>query len=113
MFPPTVTDGRPQDFIARFEHYQANPPAGAGVLRQSPDLMLELVDTVLWEVGVGIDDLTRVAFETHSREVVEQRVMVPLSLDMAKSAWEFGWRIGTAGPPISSWPWHTSPPRAS
>jgi 3-oxoacyl-[acyl-carrier-protein] synthase-3 len=97
MFPPTVTDGRPQDFIARFEHYRAHPPEGGGMLREVPALMLELVEKAVSEAGIGIKDLARVAFETHSREVVEQRVMVPLGLDMEKSTWEFGRRIGHCG----------------
>ncbi|MBB5156953.1 ketoacyl-ACP synthase III family protein [Saccharopolyspora phatthalungensis] len=97
MFPPTVTEGRPQDFTARFEHYRANPPDGAGVLTQIPGLMLELVETAVSEAGIEIKDLARVAFETHSRDIVEQRLMVPLGLDMAKSTWEFGRRIGHCG----------------
>lgn len=97
MFPPTVTAGRPQDFIARFEHYRANPQGGVGVLTEVPALMLELVETAMSEAGIGIKDVARVAFETHSREIVEQRVMVPLGLDMAKSTWEFGRRIGHCG----------------
>ena len=97
MFPPTVTEGRPQDFIARFEHHRANRPYGGGVLTELPALMLELVETAVSEAGIGIEDVARVAFETHSREVVEQRVMAPLGLDMAKSTWEFGRRIGHCG----------------
>lgn len=97
LFPPTVTDGRPQDFTARLEHYRANPPDEAGVLTQVPALMLELVEKAVAEAGIGIKDLARVAFETHSREVVEQRVMVPLGLDIERSTWEFGRRIGHCG----------------
>ncbi|MFE5563948.1 ketoacyl-ACP synthase III family protein [Amycolatopsis japonica] len=95
MFPPTVTEGRPQDFIARFEHHRGNRPYG--VLTQLPALMLELVETAVSEAGIGIEDVARVAFETHSRDVVEQRVMAPLGLDMAKSTWDFGRRIGHCG----------------
>ncbi|MCX2730882.1 ketoacyl-ACP synthase III family protein [Saccharopolyspora sp. NFXS83] len=97
MFPPTVTAGREQDFTARFAHHRANPPADAGALTRIPDLMLEVVEKAVAEAGIGIDDLARVAYETHSREVVEQRVMVPLGMDMAKSTWDFGRRIGHCG----------------
>jgi 3-oxoacyl-[acyl-carrier-protein] synthase-3 len=97
MFPPTVTVRRPQDFVTRSEHYRVNPPDGVGVLRRLPALMLELVETAVAEAGIEIKDVARVAFETHSREVIEQRVMVPLGLAMAKSTWEFGRTIGHCG----------------
>ncbi|WP_340687840.1 ketoacyl-ACP synthase III family protein [Amycolatopsis coloradensis] len=97
LFPPTVTTRRPQDFPARYEHYRTNPPGGVGVLRRIPAVMLELVETAVSEAGIGIKDVAKVAFETHSREVVEQRVMAPLGLDMTKSTWEFGRRIGHCG----------------
>ncbi|RJQ80815.1 ketoacyl-ACP synthase III family protein [Amycolatopsis panacis] len=97
MFPPTITDGRPQDFTARLDHYRANPPAEADVLARIPGLLLELVETAVAEAGITIADLAKVAFETRSREIIEQRVMVPLGLDVSKSTWEFGRRIGHCG----------------
>jgi 3-oxoacyl-[acyl-carrier-protein] synthase III len=49
------------------------------------------------EAGIGLEGLARVAHETHSREIVEQRCMAVLGLPMSKPTWEWGRDFGHCG----------------
>ena len=97
MFPPTVTLGLAQDFTARLGYARANGPDGIHPLAQLPALLRELVEKTVAEAGIEIEDLAKVAHEAHSGEVIEHRIMAPLGVDMKKSTWEFGRRIGHCG----------------
>lgn len=97
MFPPTVTLGLAQDFTARLRYTRANGADGIHPLTQLPVLMRELVEKAVSEAGIGIEDLAKVAHEAHSGEVIEHRIMASLGLDMEKSTWDFGRRIGHCG----------------
>lgn len=97
MFPPTVTTGRAQQFDDRYAHALATPGIGARLMTEIPAAIRELGERAAAEAGIEIGDLAKVAYETHSREVAEHRVMAPLGLPMSKSTWEFGRRIGHCG----------------
>ncbi|MFC0037780.1 ketoacyl-ACP synthase III family protein [Actinomadura rayongensis] len=97
VFPPGATVGRTQDFGARAEHYNAKRPAGSAALKELPDRITKLAFQVLDEAGVGIDQVTRVGYVNHSREIVEQRCMALLGLPLSKSVWEYGRTIGHCG----------------
>jgi 3-oxoacyl-[acyl-carrier-protein] synthase-3/clorobiocin biosynthesis protein CloN2 len=97
LFPPGVTVGKELDFGARlFYHITEQTPVVAA-LASAQDTMLTVAERAMAESGITIDDVSRVAFMNYSGEVVEQRCMVPLGLDMSKSTWEFGRMIGHCG----------------
>ncbi|WP_216893690.1 ketoacyl-ACP synthase III family protein [Nocardia alni] len=97
MFPPTVTLGLAQDFTARLSYTRANGPDGIHPLTHLPVLLRELVEKAVAEAGIEIGDLAKVAHEAHSGEVIEHRIMAPLGVEMKKSTWNFGRRIGHCG----------------
>jgi 3-oxoacyl-[acyl-carrier-protein] synthase III len=100
LFPPGPTIGRSLDFGARnteFRGRAVDEGVGTGALIRIHQLTLEIVESTLAEAGIGIGDVTRVAYMNTSREVVEQRCMTALGLPMAKSTWEFGRSLGHLG----------------
>nr|UPI48956.1 3-oxoacyl-ACP synthase [Micromonospora sp.] len=97
MFPPSVTVGRPLDFGARlltFRESLRGSPEGAAPLFEVQKQTTEVVRRCLADAGIEVDDVTRVAFNNFSQEMVEQRLMGPLGLPLSKSTWEFGRGIG-------------------
>lgn len=76
LFPPGPTVGDSLDFAACNAQFRRR---------------------ALAEAGVGIGDITRVAYMNYSREIVEQRCMAALGLPMSKSTWQFGRELGHLG----------------
>lgn len=100
LFPPGPTAGRPLDFSARnaaFKRRVLAEGGGTAALVQIHQRTLVTVGQALEEAGIGLGDITRVAYMNYSREIVEQRCMSPLGLDMAVSTWEFGRTVGHLG----------------
>ncbi|MEV0056143.1 ketoacyl-ACP synthase III family protein [Saccharopolyspora shandongensis] len=100
LFPPGPTVGRPLDFTARNADYKRRLIAdgtGTAALVRIHQQTLRIVELVLEEAGIGLDDVTRVAYMNYSREIVEQRCMAPLGLDLEKSTWDFGRTVGHLG----------------
>jgi len=100
LFPPSVTLGQGVSFGARSTEYRRDAVAisdGTAGMAKLQERFPELVDRSLDEAGIGIADVARVAFMTCSREIVEQRCMVPLGLPMAKSTWDYGRTVGHCG----------------
>ena len=100
LFPPGPTVGDSLDFAvcnAQFRHRARTEGSGTAALFRIHQLTLEVVDQTLAEAGVGIADITRVAYMNYSREIVEQRCMVALGLPMSKSTWQFGRELGHLG----------------
>ncbi|MFF4180404.1 ketoacyl-ACP synthase III family protein [Streptomyces sp. NPDC001750] len=100
LFPPGPTVGRPLDFQARnaeFKQAALADGVGTGALVRVHGMTLELVERTLSEAGIGLADVTRVAYMNYSREIVEQRCMAALGLPMEKSTWEFGRTVGHLG----------------
>jgi 3-oxoacyl-[acyl-carrier-protein] synthase-3 len=100
LFPPGPTVGHALDFAARnaeFRRRSMSNGTGTAVLVQIHQLTLELVTRTLDEAGIGLDDVTRVAYMNHSREVVEQRCMAALGLPLSASTWDFGRTVGHLG----------------
>jgi len=98
LFPPGITVGKELDFGARLFYHIAEQTPVVAVLAQAQDTMMAVAEQALTEAGIAIGDVTRVAFMNYSREVVEQRCMVPLGLPMSCSTWDFGRTVGHCGP---------------
>lgn len=100
LFPPGPTTGRPLDFAARNDEYKRRVLAdgtGTAALVRVHGRTLELAERTLAEAGIGIGDITRVAYMNYSREIVEQRCMAALGLPMKMSTWEYGRTVGHLG----------------
>lgn len=100
LFPPGPTVGRALDFRARNAEYKTaalDGGIGTGALVKVHGMTLQLVERTLSEAGIGMADVTRVAYMNYSREIVEQRCMAALGLPMEKSVWEFGRTVGHLG----------------
>ncbi|MEV0804802.1 ketoacyl-ACP synthase III family protein [Micromonospora sp. NPDC050200] len=100
LFPPGVTVGRGLNFGDRNAEFRRRVMAEAGgtaALLQIHLRTLRLVDDTLADAGIGIDDVTRVAYMNYSREIVEQRCMAALNLPMSMSTWDFGRTVGHLG----------------
>lgn len=100
LFPPGFTVGRGVDFEARSEEYRRDAISrNVGTLQmiRVQQELIRVAKRSLSEAGVGIDQITRVAFMNYSREAVEQRCMAALMLPSSKSTWNFGRTIGHCG----------------
>ena len=100
LFPPGPTVGLSLDFAAcnaQFRRRALAEGSGTAALVRVHQLTLEVVDRTLAEAGVGIGDITRVAYMNYSREIVEQRCMAALGLPMSRSTWQFGKELGHLG----------------
>jgi 3-oxoacyl-[acyl-carrier-protein] synthase-3/clorobiocin biosynthesis protein CloN2 len=98
LFPPSITLGRSLDFTLRFQRYHAGPAKGASALARMPEEIVGIARRCLAEAGITADDVAKVAFINYSsHEVVEQRCMAPLGLEMSKSTWDFGRTVGHCG----------------
>ncbi|SDH33331.1 3-oxoacyl-[acyl-carrier-protein] synthase-3/clorobiocin biosynthesis protein CloN2 [Lentzea fradiae] len=100
LFPPGPTVGRPLDFVSRnaaFKKRAVGSGEGTGALIRIHQQTLSVVQRVLDEAGIGLGDVTRVAYMNYSREIVEQRCMAALGLGMSRSTWEFGRTVGHLG----------------
>lgn len=100
LFPPGITDGRGLDFGRRnqeFARAARERPGGTVPLLQVQQKTLAVAETALDEAGIGVEDVTRVAFMNYSREVVEQRCMAAIGLPMSRSAWDLTADVGHCG----------------
>lgn len=100
MFPPGVTVGRQLDFGARGEAFRREVLAsgiGAAPMLAVQGTMMEVVERTLDDAGIELSDVSRVAFNNFSREMVEQRAMAPLGFPLSASTWDFGRTIGHLG----------------
>jgi 3-oxoacyl-[acyl-carrier-protein] synthase-3/clorobiocin biosynthesis protein CloN2 len=101
IFPPAVTIGAPVKFNARFIGNGSQPPGyraelAARMIRLHAQFQ-ELVDATMAEAGVTAADITRLATINTRREVVTNRGMDTLGVDLAKSTWDYGRTIGHCG----------------
>ena len=100
LFPPGPTVGDSLDFgvcNAQFRRRALAEGSGTAALVRVHQLTLEMVDQALAEAGVGIGDITRVAYMNYSRDIVEQRCMAALGLPLSRSTWQFGRALGHLG----------------
>jgi 3-oxoacyl-[acyl-carrier-protein] synthase-3 len=97
LFPPGAALGRPMDFAKANEQWLdsgVRSPEGPLMLVRTQD---ELVADTLSEAGIGLDEVTLVAYVHASRERVEDRAMIPLGLPLSRSMWEFSRTVGHIG----------------
>lgn len=100
LFPPGPTIGRPLDFTTRnaaFKQDAVGSGIGTGALIRIHQQTLVVVERALADAGIGIGDVTRVAYMNYSREIVANRCMAALGLAMSRSTWEFGRTVGHMG----------------
>jgi 3-oxoacyl-[acyl-carrier-protein] synthase III len=97
LFPPTVTLGRSLDFAGRFRSKTAASPEVQAGFDRSRGEFVDIVQRSLDEAGITHDDLTKVAYITYSRELVDGACMTPLGLPMERSTWDYGRTIGHCG----------------
>lgn len=98
MFPPGATIGRFMDFAERidffgFENRDTMLHSGLNLLKTRS----ELIDRVLAEAGIGIDGVSRIAYNHGSRKYVEDGLLAMLGIPLEKSNWEFGRGLGHLG----------------
>jgi 3-oxoacyl-[acyl-carrier-protein] synthase III len=99
LFPPDATIGRPLDFRTRNEEFRKRllDRRGNGVLLTVQSKLMELVETTLAESGIGMSDVTRVAFPHGRRDDLEERGLNWLDIPLGRSTWDFGRRVGHLG----------------
>jgi 3-oxoacyl-[acyl-carrier-protein] synthase-3 len=100
LFPPGPTSGRELDFAARNGEFRRRVLAdgtGTTALVKIHQRTLMTVEQALSAAGIGLPDITRVAYMNYSREIVEQRCMAALGLGMELSTWDFGRTVGHLG----------------
>ncbi|SFW75758.1 ketoacyl-ACP synthase III family protein [Amycolatopsis australiensis] len=98
MFPPGATVGRFMDFAERidffgFEHRDTMLHSGLNLLKTRS----ELIDRVLAEAGIGLDGVSRIAYNHGSRQYVEDGLLTMLGIPLEKSNWDFGRGLGHLG----------------
>ncbi|MFJ9785957.1 ketoacyl-ACP synthase III family protein [Amycolatopsis sp. NPDC101161] len=98
MFPPGATIGRFMDFAERidffgFEHRDTMLHSGLNLLKTRS----ELIDRVLAEAGIGLDGVSRIAYNHGSRTYVEDGLLAMLGIPLEKSNWDFGRGLGHLG----------------
>jgi 3-oxoacyl-[acyl-carrier-protein] synthase-3/clorobiocin biosynthesis protein CloN2 len=97
MFPPGITTGTPLDFNARTETFVREQLGGPTLWIRIHQQLVENVNRALYEAGIDLDAVKRVAFMNNDRETIEQRCMGALGLPLSRSTWEFGRTVGHLG----------------
>lgn len=100
LFPPGITLGRGVDFAARAVAFAAatrRQPGAAIEQMRVQQQTRQIAEEAVEDAGIGLADVTRVAFMNYSREIVEQTCMAALDLPMSRSVWDYGSTIGHCG----------------
>jgi 3-oxoacyl-[acyl-carrier-protein] synthase III len=97
LFPPGITTGRQLDFNARTETFVREQLGGPTLWIAMHQQLVECVNRALYEAGIELGSVARVAFMNNDRETVEQRCMGALGLPLSHSTWEFGRTLGHLG----------------
>jgi 3-oxoacyl-[acyl-carrier-protein] synthase III len=92
-----VTLGRSLDFAGRLRSKTAASEEVQAGFDRSRGVFVDIVDRALDEAGITREDLTKVAYITYSRELVEGACMTPLGLPMERSTWDYGRTVGHCG----------------
>jgi 3-oxoacyl-[acyl-carrier-protein] synthase-3/clorobiocin biosynthesis protein CloN2 len=72
-------------------------PTGMAMWLEVQKQMIEVIHLAIGEAGIKTSDITRAAFTTFPKEVVEQPCMAALGLDPSRSTSAFGRRVGHLG----------------
>lgn len=100
LFPPGSSTGSDWDFARRIEDFYWRASNDDGVSHLWLPLVkarAELIDRVLDEAGIGIADVTRLAYNHAARQHVEEGLLGVLGLPLSRSNWEFGRHLGHLG----------------
>ncbi|WP_039739587.1 ketoacyl-ACP synthase III family protein [Saccharomonospora halophila] len=100
LFPPGITVGEGVDFATRAVAFataaRTRPDTALAQMRVQRQLRRVAEDAVA-EAGIGLGEVSRVAFMNYSREIVQQVCMDTLDLPMSRSVWDYGSTIGHCG----------------
>ncbi|MGW4773083.1 ketoacyl-ACP synthase III family protein [Nocardia sp. NPDC004278] len=94
---PLLPASRQLDFTDRLIEFEGTENAEGfwmGYLTAAPKLMEQL----LQDAGIAAGDLTRVFMQHASRDFVENGLLNLIEVPLDRSTWDFGRRIGHAGP---------------
>jgi 3-oxoacyl-[acyl-carrier-protein] synthase-3 len=98
LFPPEATVGRELNFTERHEEFRRRllKAQGSGIYLTTQKTMMQLVEQTLDEAGIGLDDVTRVAFRHGRRERLEGQMSL-LGIELERTTWDYGRRVGHCG----------------
>ncbi|GAA4519812.1 ketoacyl-ACP synthase III family protein [Nonomuraea ferruginea] len=98
LFPPDATVGRGLSFGDRHEEFRQRllKAQGTGIHLTIQKTMMQQVEQTLDEAGIGLSDITRVAFPHGRREDLDGQ-MSWLGIDEDQTTWDYGRRVGHCG----------------
>ncbi|MGW3345737.1 ketoacyl-ACP synthase III family protein [Nonomuraea rubra] len=98
LFPPDATVGRGLSFGDRHEEFRQRllKAHGTGIHLTIQKTMMQQVEQTLDEAGIGLADVTRVAFPHGRREDLDGQ-MSWLGIDEDQTTWDYGRRVGHCG----------------
>ncbi|MGW5918433.1 ketoacyl-ACP synthase III family protein [Nocardia fluminea] len=98
MFPPGITTGRMLNFDERLEYSRREGLAGGPVFTDFGAVLIDTVERVLKDAGVGLDDIARVVHDGFTQEGLHAIFLDPLGIDEERGIWEYTRTVGHAGP---------------
>ncbi|MEV4158303.1 ketoacyl-ACP synthase III family protein [Nocardia salmonicida] len=98
MFPPGITAGRMLNFDERLEYSRREGLAGGPVFTDFGAVLIDAVERVLKDAGVGLDDIARVVHDGFTQEGLHAIFLDPLGIDEERGIWEYTRTVGHAGP---------------
>jgi 3-oxoacyl-[acyl-carrier-protein] synthase III len=102
MFPPSATSGARVALWTRGrKNRRQRTPVEVAKLTERMNRMqrtyAKVTERALSEAGITVADITRVGVIHTIREVIEDRGMHQLGVDLSKSTWDYGRRVGHCG----------------
>jgi 3-oxoacyl-[acyl-carrier-protein] synthase III len=102
MFPPSATSGARVALWTRGrKNRRQRTPVEVAKLKERMERMqrtyARVTEQALAEAGITVGDVTRVGVIHTIREVIEDRGMHQLGVDLDKSTWDYGRRVGHCG----------------
>lgn len=97
LFPPEATLGTKVDFAETKTQWLRTTPRSSDVGPRMAAAQERMVSRTLDEAGIGMEDVTRVAFVNWSRQRVEERLLAPLGIEMSRTTWPYGRTVGHVG----------------
>lgn len=98
LFPAGALSGRTVDMRARGIYFREHEMGLAEAFAKAEKVHDELIARVLADAGVEFSAITKIAYINAARYMVEQRVLLPLGIDISRTTWHIGRRIGHTGP---------------
>ncbi|HEX4812297.1 MAG TPA: ketoacyl-ACP synthase III family protein [Nonomuraea sp.] len=98
LFPPDATVGRELNFGDRRDELRREllKERGTGIYLITHKATMLLVEQTLDEAGIGLADVTRVAFRHGRRDRLDAQLAL-LGFDVEQTTWDYGRRVGHCG----------------